>query len=100
MWRAARGAAAAQRRLLHGGARDTAAGPGLAAFMPAASAAVGPALWLEGRDAAAAAEASARPAPRVFLESYGCQMNSNDAEVVLSVLAGALLLGASVGCGA
>ena len=95
MWRAARGAACAQQRLrlarhLHGGGdASVATGPGLAHFLPpAAAAAVGPAQWLEGRDAAAgAADAPAARPLRVFLESYGCQMNSNDAEVVLSVLA-------------
>lgn len=99
MWRAARGAAGAERRLralraLHGGGvaahKTVATGPGLSHFLPpAAAAAVGPTQWLEGTDALASGSAvatPARPAARVFLESYGCQMNSNDAEVVLSVL--------------
>jgi hypothetical protein len=100
MWRvaAARAAACVARRArvaalsTSGAAAHTprggvaANGPGLADFLPAASAPVGPASWLEGKDGLLHDEAEPAAALRVFMESYGCQMNTNDTEVVLSVL--------------
>ena len=61
--------------------------PSLADFMPPASAQTArPAEWLEGRDGLAPEPSGGGTALSVYVESYGCQMNTNDTEVVLSVL--------------
>ena len=69
-------------------ALDAADGPGLRDFMPSASSG--------GCGAAGATTVSPRPADaardgegrrKAYIETYGCQMNVNDSEIVASVLA-------------
>ena len=77
-----------RRRVRASRALDAADGPGLRDFMPSASSG--------GCGAAGATTVSPRPADaardgegrrKAYIETYGCQMNVNDSEIVASVLA-------------
>ena len=81
-------AAAVRERRTHSSLQS---GPGLVHFLPqtAPAAAKAAAAWpapLPGVAAAVAGGVSARSLGSIFVESYGCQMNSSDSEVVLSIL--------------
>ena len=64
----------------------TAAGPSLADFLPS-SPPPGPALAVQG--VCGTGEPQAQAKRLVFLETYGCQMNVSDSEVLMAVLTGA-----------
>lgn len=72
-------------------------GPSLADFLPRSEGGGGPlpaaavaSAWPQAAESyATPAAAAAAALPSVYVESYGCQMNSSDSEVVLSILASA-----------